>query len=352
MKTLLLMSGVIMALMNTEAAAAGITETATFAGGCFWCMQPPFDSLPGVKSVTVGYTGGSVKNPTYEQVCTGATGHYEAVQVTFDPGMISYEKLLDVYWKSIDPTDPGGQFVDRGSQYRTAIFYSSAAQKRVAEHSKAALESSHVFDKPIAVKLVPASEFYKAEEYHQKFYCKSPVRYKAYKFGSGRENFIDLHWKAEKPAADPDPKYAKPSDGELRKKLTPEQYTVTQQCGTEPAFENEYWNNHRQGIYVDVTTGEPLFCSTDKFESGTGWPSFTKPISKESVRELTDSSFGMVRTEVRSSAGNAHLGHVFDDGPRPTGLRYCINSASLRFIARQDLAKEGYGEFEKLFRNH
>lgn len=324
----------------------GELKLATFAGGCFWCMVPPFEELNGVHEVLAGYTGGRTQNPSYEQVCSGNTGHYEAVQIKYDSGIIKYEDLLEVFWSQIDPTDPNGQFFDRGSQYQTAIFYHDEEQRELAEASKRNLENEERFSYPIATKIIKASEFYPAEEYHQDYHLKNPEHYKSYKVGSGREAFIQNSCRLKKTE---NKKYSKPDNDTLMKKLTPLQYKVTQENDTERPFTNEYWDNKKEGIYVDVVSGEPLFSSLDKFDSGCGWPSFDKPLAWENVIEKIDKSHSMIRTEVRSKYADSHLGHVFGDGPTSTGLRYCINSAALRFIPVEDLKREGYEEYLKLF---
>jgi peptide methionine sulfoxide reductase msrA/msrB len=338
----------------------GNWQVATFAGGCFWCMEPPFEKLDGIKDVVSGYIGGHKKNPSYAEVSAGITGHAEAVQITYNPNRISYQELLDVYWRQLDPTDAGGSFVDRGTQYRSGIFYHNEEQKRLALKSKEALAISGVFTNPIVTEITAAGEFYRAEDYHQDYYKRNPVRYKFYRYRSGRDQFLDKTWTQEQHKMSMqstneklsyrDNQFEKPSNEVLKQRLTPLQYKVTQKDGTERAFDNEYWDNKKPGIYVDIISGEPLFSSTDKFDSGTGWPSFTKPIHQNAIAEKQDRAFFMVRTEVRSKLADSHLGHVFNDGPQPTGLRYCINSASLKFIPVEDLEKENYSQYAQLFK--
>lgn len=314
-------------------------KLATFAGGCFWCMVKPFDQYEGVKKVVSGYTGGHTKNPTYEEVCSDTTGHIEAIQITFDDEIISYNELLNIYWKQIDPTDSGGQFNDRGHKYKTVIFYHDENQKELAEKSKRELEESKIFNQPIVTEILPATVFYEAEDYHQDYYKKNPNHYYSYYVGSGRYLFTKESWDKNNFNRE-----------ELKEKLTPIQFEVTQNDKTEPPFKNEYYDNKEEGIYVDIVSGDVLFSSKDKFDSGCGWPSFTKPIKETSIIQKSDFTHGMFRTEVRSSKANSHLGHVFNDGPKELGgLRYCINSASLKFIPKYKMIEEGYKNYLYLF---
>lgn len=315
-------------------------QVATFAGGCFWCVEAPFEDLDGVISVVSGYAGGKEKNPSYGDVAGGKTSHRESVQVTFDPEVISYAELVDIFWQTYDPTDVGGSFFDRGTQYESAIFFHNDQQKKVAEDSKRRLDQSKRFSKPVATPLIKFTNFYPAEDYHQDYYKKSPQDYYAYRRGSGRDAFIQKHW-PELSAK----KYPAPAKSTLKKELNELQYEVTMEGATEFAFNNAYNGNKEEGIYVCIVTGAPLFSSKDKYESGSGWPSFSKPIDARVIDKPVDRTLGMTRVEVRSKLGNSHLGHVFYDGPEVTKLRYCMNSAAMRFVPKTEMQAAGYGDY-------
>jgi len=310
------------------------------AGGCFWGSEKYLASIRGVCSTQVGYANGTTEHPTYEEVCTGMTGHAETVKVVYDPAVLPLPFLLELYFESVDPTSRNRQGPDVGTQYRTGIYYSDATDRPVIEAALTGLENR--LGEPVAIETRPLAGFYPAEEYHQKYLDKHPGGY----CHIGKSRIERAAGAVVNPM-----KYRAADRERLRGELTPEQYAVTQNSTTEPPFRNAHWDLFQPGIYVDVTTGEPLFSSSDKFESGCGWPSFAKPIDPNVIRSREDATHGMQRTEVRSRVGDAHLGHVFEDGPRERGgLRYCINSAALRFVPRDEMEREGYGDLLPLVR--
>jgi len=329
---------------------------AYFAGGCFWCVESDYEKLPEVKDVISGYMGGEVDSPSYKEVSAGGTGHRESIKVIYDPTKTTYKDLVIHLLKHIDPTDAGGSFGDRGEQYTSAIYYQNAEEKEIALETIKEIDESKLFDKPIVTSVEPAGDFWLAEDYHQDYSEKNPLRYKYYRSGSGRDDFIEKTLGKEgsdsfPTSTNPWKNFVLPDDKVLKETLSPVQYDVTQKEGTEIPFENEYWDNHQKGIYVDLLSGEPLFSSTDKFDSGTGWPSFLKPIDMTFVTEKKDFKLIIPRTEIRSKYADSHLGHIILDGPEENDkIRYCMNSASLHFVPVENMESEGYGDYLNLFK--
>lgn len=349
---------------NTVATATSTEKRALLANGCFWCVEHDLEKVSGVTEVISGYAGGTTENPTYENYVSG--GHREVVLVTYDPTRVTYAQLVEHIIKHGDPTDAQGSFNDRGLEYAPAIYYENDGEQKEAQRVIDSVDAMGVFTKPLPIVVLPTVKFYPAEAYHQDYAQKNPIRYNYYRTASGRSAFIQNTWgeradtfevsKVEtttllETEKDVTPfnamswdSFKKPSEEDLRKMLTPLQYKVTQEGGTETPGDNEYDKNYKAGIYVDIVSGEPLYSSKDKYDSGTGWPSFVKPISPDVVALKEDKKLFTTRTEVQSANAGSHLGHVFDDGPKDKGgKRYCMNSASLRFIAKEDMEKEGYG---------
>ena len=330
------------------------TKTIYLAGGCFWGTEHFMKMIHGVEDAEVGYANSNVPNPTYREVCTGKTGAAETVMVEYNPREVSLPFLLNLYYQTIDPTSLNKQGNDRGTQYRTGIYYTDPSERPVIEESLAKLQEK--YSKPLAIEVGPLKNFYPAEDYHQDYLDNNPGGYchispGLFRLAREARDTTLLNREAQESVdtssniGSLERTYTKPSDKELRNRLTALQYEVTQNSATERPYANEYNKEFRPGIYVDIVTGEPLFLSTDKFESGCGWPAFSKPITADVVKGYVDKSHGMNRIEVRSKSGDSHLGHVFNDGPADKGgLRYCINSASLKFIPLADMQKEGYGD--------
>lgn len=326
---------------SVDATATQTPQTLVLAGGCFWGVQAVFQHVKGVSSAVSGYAGGTKETAVYDSVSNGTTKHAEAVEVTYDPSIVTMGQLLQVYFSvAHNPTELNRQGPDTGTQYRSAIFFGNDEQKNVAAAYIAQLDKANIFDAKIVTTLEPLEAFYVAEDHHQNFAKLHPdnryiVAHDAPKIVALKKDYPAMYQDDSAPKLD---------------KLTDIQRYVTQENGTEPPFKNEFWDNHQDGIYVDVVSGEALFSSRDKFDSGTGWPSFTKPIAEGHIKSVDDKALFMARTEVRSQKANSHLGHVFTDGPKDKGgLRYCINSASLRFVPKDQMDKEGYGALLSLF---
>jgi len=339
--------------------------SAVLGGGCFWCVQSDFEKLPGVLDVISGYSGGRSKQPTYDDYAAG--GHREVVFIMYDPQVVTYAGLVEWLIKHVDPTDRSGSFKDRGNQYRSTIYYENEREKSEAERVIGVINAAKVYKGNINVAIEPRKPFWPAEDYHQDYHTKNGLKYEFFRAQSGRDEFVLRHWgqragmlevvgslppQAEDEMAALTEKskpwefYKKPTPTEIRKQLTPVQYNVTQQDGTEPAFRNPFWNTKEAGIYVDILSGAPLFSSDDKYDSGTGWPSFVKTLTPEYVGYHEDRGLFTTRIEVRSMTSDSHLGHVFSDGPVARGgKRYCMNSAALRFIPRSKMKDEGYGDY-------
>lgn len=339
------------------------------AGGCFWCTESEYNHVVGVISAVSGYADTNKPNPTYSEVGGEKVKAREAVEVIYDPKIIGISKILEIYWKHIDPTDEGGSFADRGYHYTSAIYFTNDMQKLEAERIKQKINESKKFPAQVVTEILPYVNFYAAEEYHQDYKDKNPVRYSAYREGSGRNTFIRNNWsgtsvlvkeifkddnintidKNKMNISQPWKNFTAKEKEERLKTLTPLQFKVTQKEGTERPFQNEYDAIKEKGIYVDIVSGEPLFLSSDKYDSGTGWPSFVKPIQEDVVTLKDENGIFSSRTEVRSKIADSHLGHVFTDGPQDRGgNRYCMNSASLRFIPLAQMESEGYAEYSKL----
>lgn len=356
----------VVASEDEEVALEPQVELITLAGGCFWCIEAALQETEGVIDAVSGYSGGSADTATYLEVSRGRTEHREVVQVTYDTNIISLTEVLNTFWSAIDPTDDGGQFADRGFHYTTAIYYHTDSQEQVANTSKESLQNSGLVDGAIVTEVLPYVNFFAAEDYHQDYYKKSSDHYKRYEQGSGRAGFVEETWardaaqayfeeqaemqivEEEVPQAVNDYDYTDAEIEELLANLDPLAYHVVAESGTESPFRNKYWDNKAEGIYVDVVTGEPLFSSTHKYDSGTGWPSFWRTINDDSVTLHEDNSLSTTRTEVRSAAG--HVGHVFEDGPEEEGgRRFCTNSASLLFVDKADMVAEGYENYLYFF---